>query len=148
MFCSLLVVLKLFAGFHYDFFPFLIGSLLGASLNEIFVFWQTRKSNFGVLAVLEICRSTSGALAQITFGKTKVFLNGLVAANIVHKLGILPLIWSRLSTANIRRVISIRNTRNLFALAKSRKEVPMYMLPSERMLVASNRVPVLVLASI
>ena len=148
VFCSLLVVLKSIIGFRYEFFPFLIASLLGASLNEIFVFWKTRKSSFGTLAILEISRSTAGSLAQITFGKTQTFINGLVAANVVHKLGLLPLLWSRSKSAIFRKIFAIRNTRKLFFVAKNSIDVPKYMLPSELMLVISNRVPVLVLASI
>jgi O-antigen/teichoic acid export membrane protein len=148
IFCSLLIILKIATGFNYTFFPFLICSLFGASLYEVFVFWKTRMSNFGSLALLEISRSISGSLAQLLFGKFQVFINGLIAANVIHKAGLIPILFSSSRVSFFFKILSFKNTKNLFQLAKTKIDIPKFMLPSELMLVISNRAPVLIIVSL
>lgn len=123
----------------------LVIGIIGAALYDMFTDWATRKKKFAPVAHTDIWRSTISAILKIILGIIGYKPIGLLLGDTAHKTGgSLYLIKSFYK--DIMLYSSSLSRRYIVFLSKYYRNLPLYHMPSDFLLVLTSKMPILFFA--
>ncbi|WP_147303560.1 lipopolysaccharide biosynthesis protein [Rhodohalobacter sp. SW132] len=123
----------------------LILGLAGASIFELLSQWAIRKKSFDVVAKTSVWQSVFSASAKIGLGLFGLKPIGLLIGVVLKKAGGI-LAFLKIFLKDFRNYWYKVTFKKIFFLLRYYKELPMYSLPSQFLLIVAGKIPVLYFA--
>tara|TARA_R100000655_G_scaffold28777_3_gene58540 strand:- start:1065 stop:2354 length:1290 start_codon:yes stop_codon:yes gene_type:complete len=122
--------------------PLLIVGLYAETAFEALTMWATRKKAFREIARTHIAQSFAGAVTKIGLGLLSATPGGLIAGQVVQQSGGVVFLLGRFRTAFslISSEVTFKRLRHVFYYYR---EIPIYRLPSQMVLILSSQIPLL-----
>lgn len=120
--------------------------LLGGVAYELLTMWATRKKDYRIIARTSVIQSVAGVSTKIGLGLLSIAPMGLIAGQVVSQSGGITSLVGRFYQdfkSNIHKV----TLKRIFLVACAYRDFPAYRLPSQFILIFSQQVPIIFVAS-
>ena len=123
----------------------LVLGIMGAAIYDLFTDWATRRVKFVPVAKTDIWRSTISVITQIILGLMGYKQIGLLFGDTAHKLGGSIYLVKSFYRDIIDNIKSI-SKKHIAFLYRYYRNLPLFYMPSDFLLVFSSKIPVLFFA--
>jgi len=128
-----------------NYWVLLVIGVIGASLFDLLTHWATRIKSFGIVAKAHIWQTTISVTTQITLGLLGLKPAGLLYGEVARKWGGIITQYRYFYSDFQKNIKYVTKSRILF-LFKYYRDLPLFHLPSQLLLVLAAKTPLLYFA--